>query len=720
MFRMAHDLLAYHAMDDISRLNPRNGTTWFIVAAAFLILLIAGVLHIRFGRQMVTLVSDQFNQEQLAVARSIQKLVEQALGSLEKELRQLADRVPAMPSSPVDRQARLQSELERMGMSGVVEIQLWNRAASRVWVYSRSAPCKVSSATTPIPDTGQLPEPGEIGMTRPEVIGSSVTMSMITPMDRRNDRFLLLKINLVQFLTPLLKDIGSGVSGYAWIIDDQGRFLYHPFTDFIGRSAFEVRQETYPNLSFVQIDRIQKEEMLQGREGTGTYQSAWHRGLTGTIDKLIAFCPIHISQTPRHFWSAAVVAPTHEIADALGQIHRWQLMIQGLMLLVVAAAAGALFLFEIRFSRRLENLVTARTQALKRSEEKYRLLIESAEDFIFTLDKAARLKSVNSYTAHFFGSDAEHLVDRPLSDLFSDDVGQRNSKAVQQVYTTQRSVREEIEIRSVDPPIWLNANYMPLKNEAGEIHMVLCIARDITENKNLQRNLIATEKLAALGTLAAGVAHEINNPLGVILGFCDLLVRKQPPGSQAYEDLKIIERQGLHCKEIVDNLLSFARDRKVSEESTDLNQCLEEIIKVARHTIERRTVTLKTDIARRLPPVRGDCRQLQQVFLNLMNNAVAAMPDGGLLTISASFDKSARNAVIKVSDTGGGIPEADLERIYEPFFTTKPEGEGTGLGLFVSYGIISSFGGSIRCESRVSEGHDRSGTTFIVKLPQSP
>ncbi|WP_372683829.1 nitrogen regulation protein NR(II), partial [Desulfosarcina sp.] len=494
-----------------------------------------------------------------------------------------------------------------------------------------------------------------------------------------------------------------------------------PFTDFIGRSAFDVRKEAYPDEDFVQIDRIQKEEMLQGREGTGIYHSSWHRGFTGRMSKLIAFCPIHIAQTPRQFWSVAVVAPTHEIASAVGQIHRWLLVLQGLVVLVVATAATALYLFEIRFSRGLEKLVDTRTRALKRSEEKYRLLIESAEDLIFTLDESARLKSVNSYTANFFGSDAEHLMDRSLADLLSEDVARRNIKAVQQVYATQRSVREEIEIRSVDPPVWLNANYMPLKNETGEISAVLCIARDITENKNLQRHLVTTEKLAALGTLAAGVAHEINNPLGVILGFCDLLLRKQSPESQTYEDLKIIERQGMHCKDIVENLLSFARESKVPEETTDLNQCLAEIIKVARHSIERQAVTLETDIARRIPPVRGDRRQLQQVFLNLMNNAVGAMPQGGVLTIGASYEKSSRRAVVKVSDTGCGIPEGDMDRIYEPFFTTKPEGEGTGLGLFVSYGIINSFGGSIHCESRAAERTgDRCGTTFTVKLPQRP
>jgi two-component system, NtrC family, sensor kinase len=692
---------------------------WGIAAVAAGVLLAATVVHLRFARQMVTLVSDQFNQEQLTVARGIQKLVENSLNSLEKELLQIAAQIEAPVADPTVWQVRLQLELERVSTVGVTEILVWDGATDGTWVFSRSDPPHQSQAAMAEFSPAALPAPGEVRISRPLTTGPGVQLLMAAAMTPDNGHFLIFRINLAWFLTPLLKEVRSGTSGYAWIIDDRGWFLYHPFTDFIGRSAFAVRQETYPELNFIQINRIQREEMLQGREGSGTYQAAWHRGLTGQIAKLIAFCPIQVSQTPRQFWSVAVVAPTHEIASAVSQIHHGQLVLQAVVVLVVAVAAAALYLFELRFSRGLERLVEARTRALKRSEEKYRLLIESAEDFIFTMDAQARLKSVNSYTANFFGADAEHLLDRCLSDLLAADVAERNIKAVQRVYATQRSVREEIEIRSVDPPVWLNANYMPLKNEAGEINTVLCIARDITESKNLQRRLVTTEKLAALGTLAAGVAHEINNPLGVILGFCDLLLRKQAPGSQAHDDLKIIERQGLHCKDIVDNLLSFARDRKVPEESTDLTQCLEEIVKVARHSIERRGVALKLDITRRPVRVRGDCRQLQQVLLNLMNNAVDAMPQGGVLTVGTVIEKGTRHAVVKVSDTGHGIAEADLDRIYEPFFTTKPEGEGTGLGLFVSYGIIKECGGSIDCESRVAERNgDRSGTTFLVKLPQ--
>ncbi|BBO84068.1 sensor histidine kinase [Desulfosarcina ovata subsp. sediminis] len=706
-------------MDSVSRNNRHFTHRLTIAGVAVLILLAAIVIHHRFTRRMIALVSDQFNQEQIAIARSVRKLVENSLNALEKELLQIAEQNATPIVEPERLQARLQHELERMTTSGIAQIRVWDRMAGRAWIFSRGGYVEESSPVPLHANADALPETGEIRMARPPSGGTLLDMVMMTPLGPGKQRFIFFRVNLAWLLAPLVNDIRSGISGYVWIIDDQGRFLYHPYTDFIGRSAFDVRKATYPELNFVQIDRIQKEEMLAGREGTGSYQSGWHRGITGPVDKLIAFCPIYISTTPRRFWSVAVVAPTQEIAGAVGQIHRWELVSLGLMLLVVVVAAAALIGIQLRFSRRLEKLVAARTQALKRSEEKYRLLIESAEDFIFTLDDKARLNAVNSYTAHFFGSDADDLIGRSLADLLSEDVARRNIKAVKQVYATRRSVREEIEIRSVDPAVWLNANYMPLKNEAGEITTVLCIARDITESKTLQHRLVTTEKLAALGTLAAGVAHEINNPLGVILGFCDLLVRKQPPESQAYQDLKIIERQGLHCKEIVDNLLSFARDRKISEESTDLNQCLEEIIKVARHSIERQGVTVTVSIARGMPPVCGDCRQLQQVFLNLMNNAVGAMPDGGELAIDAFFEKPSRHAAVKVSDTGCGIPEADMDRIYEPFFTTKPEGQGTGLGLFVSYGIISSFGGSLQCQSRVAgKSGERSGTTFIVKLPQ--
>jgi signal transduction histidine kinase len=261
---------------------------------------------------------------------------------------------------------------------------------------------------------------------------------------------------------------------------------------------------------------------------------------------------------------------------------------------------------------------------------------------------------------------------------------------------------------------------MPLKNEEGKVSSVLCIARDITENKQLERQLINTEKLASMGTLAAGVAHEINNPLGVILGFSDLLLEKTVENSQEYEDLKTIERQGLHCKQVVENLLSFARQGEGDAEYSDLNQSIEDIIKVVKHTLDMNNIELVLDLDKNIPQVKGDSRQLQQVFLNLINNAAAAMNEGGMLNIRAfmEMERGSRKAIVQFQDDGVGIKEGDIDRIFDPFFTTKPEGEGTGLGLFVSYGIITKYGGNIDCISHTADSSGKPrGTIFTIKLP---
>lgn len=365
----------------------------------------------------------------------------------------------------------------------------------------------------------------------------------------------------------------------------------------------------------------------------------------------------------------------------------------------------------------MEKKVEQRTEDLKKSEEKYRSLVESAEDFIFTVDSEGVFQSMNSFTANFFGGRPEEFIGRKISALFAEEVSARQFEVVRQVYKVGRSVRNEFEVEIADHRIWLSANFMPLKDEEGAVSAVLCIARDITENKNLERQLISTERLASMGTLAAGVAHEVNNPLGVILGFCDLLLRKTDHGSQAYEDLKTIERQGLHCKQVVENLLSFARLGEGKSEAADLNECVQDIIKVVKHTLEMHDIDLTLSLSENTPHVRGDPRKLQQVFLNLINNAISSMPAGGTLRIRTSSDRSASRGIVQFQDDGIGIREEDKDRIFEPFFTTKPEGEGTGLGLFVSYGIISKYGGTIDFKSNRGPGQRPSGTTFTIKLP---
>ncbi|MES0350928.1 MAG: ATP-binding protein, partial [Desulfobacteria bacterium] len=324
-------------------------------------------------------------------------------------------------------------------------------------------------------------------------------------------------------------------------------------------------------------------------------------------------------------------------------------------------------------------------------------------------------QSLNNFTANFFGGTPSQFLGRPISVLFSEAVASRQFKLIRTVFQFGKSVRDEFIVRMGQHHTWLSANFMPIKDEHERVISALCIARDITEHKKLESQLVNTEKLASMGTLAAGVAHELNNPLGIMLGFTDLLLEKLDKDSQDYQDLKTIERHSLHCKQVVENLLSFARQGEGEAEYCDINKAIDEIIGVVKHSLEMNDVELRVELAPGIPKVKGDLRQMQQVFLNLINNAAAAMEGGGALEIETASDS--RKVRVTVRDSGHGIKEEYMEKIFDPFFTTKSEGEGTGLGLFVSHGIVTKYEGTITCESRKEDGpHGPRGTTFTVML----
>ncbi len=230
------------------------------------------------------------------------------------------------------------------------------------------------------------------------------------------------------------------------------------------------------------------------------------------------------------------------------------------------------------------------------------------------------------------------------------------------------------------------------------------------ELQEAQEQLIQSEKLASIGQLAAGVAHELNNPISVMLGFSQAILRKLPEDDPLRKPLATIEREGLRCKGIIQNLLDFARRSKPSLQPTNVNEVLEAACALIEHQISLDNVVVTKGYDPHLPQVLADANQLQQVFVNIIINARDAMPQGGTLRL---ITRSLGDEVhIIFSDTGIGIPPENIKRIFDPFFTTKEVGQGTGLGLSVSYGIVEQHGGTIEVKSEVGVG-----TTFIVKLP---
>jgi two-component system, NtrC family, sensor kinase len=265
--------------------------------------------------------------------------------------------------------------------------------------------------------------------------------------------------------------------------------------------------------------------------------------------------------------------------------------------------------------------------------------------------------------------------------------------------------------------VHLSTKLIPIRNDRGEVYQILGISRDVTERREVDQRIYNTEKLASIGTLAAGVAHEINNPLAVILGFTDLLLERFPSRSSEYEDLKVIEYNANHAKKVVENLLGFARIAEGLEDIVDINHSVHTVIKIIQNTLMTKKVELEVLIPENLPRVRGDTREFQQVIFNLINNSIAAMEkSGGTLTITARAEGEWVH--VRVIDTGAGIPDRIKPQIFDPFFTTKKVGEGTGLGLSLCYGIVKKYGGKIGFSSSSEEDHpgEPAGTTFTVSM----
>ena len=253
----------------------------------------------------------------------------------------------------------------------------------------------------------------------------------------------------------------------------------------------------------------------------------------------------------------------------------------------------------------------------------------------------------------------------------------------------------------------------------GAPPLVVCSYRDVTDEREMTRQLSNAEKLAAIGRLAGGVAHEINNPLGGILAFAQILLRENCPPDEQREYLREIEKSAFRCKAIVEALLRFSRQSpRMKRAPLALNDVVRESLTLVSYKYAVRDVEIRCDLGDCLPPILGNANQLEQVLVNLLSNAfdaitsVTSKPTGAIELRTTATEGWVE---LQVADTGTGISDGHLAKIFDPFFTTKEEGKGTGLGLAVTYAIIREHGGRIAARNR-PEG----GAVFSVVLPAAP
>ena len=715
-----------------------------VIVVILLLLAAAFSLGMLSAKEMKRMIRENFNAQQLAFAKHAARILSGNFKILKRELTTLSLSPSIQYTEAVSWPNRMKIALMSAADYGVFKVKLINAegTASYSVDYTNAVFMeKGSYADKSYFKWCSKPEnKSKIYISEVErgVVAESepgLVMTMATPVYQvssdeahpipsyRFSGVLVFVVDAGSLARRILAPIRSGKTGYAWAIDDTGRFLYHIEKEFVGKNAFEVRKFRDKHISFVRIDEIQRAKMLRGKTGTSWYISGWHRAMRGKIKKLLAYAPVEVgAANATRLWSVAVVAPFSEVEDAVHGVYVRQAMIQGAFTVALLVVFAFFIANERLWLRTLQQEVKEKTkdlqlyaERLRRSQERYQTLVESADDLIYTLDVNCNIVSVNQYCTRLVGREASELIGKDIRDVIEYDDPQSLCAVLRRVLSTSEGIVHEEKVRIGGRQYWLDTKYKAMTSERTGMVGMLVISRDITEHKMVEERLFHTEKLASLGSLSAGVAHEINNPIAIILGFTEILLERFSQGSKEYEILKTIERQGNNCKKIVENLLAFARIPEKTTTETDVLEDLQKVVNVVMNTLVTEKIDLVTDIEENLPMVKGDGQQLEQVFLNIINNAVAAMDGGGILTISAH--RSDHTVDISFTDTGHGISSEYIDKIFEPFFTTKTVGEGTGLGLSVSYGIVKKFGGDIRVKSQTAEEGREPGTTFTVSLP---
>jgi len=357
---------------------------------------------------------------------------------------------------------------------------------------------------------------------------------------------------------------------------------------------------------------------------------------------------------------------------------------------------------------------------LRNKKNELQAIFDAVNDGVMVFDHTGAIQHLNHICPQFFSDDV--LSGGNCHDIFHPDTPlSPQSCPVELALHGERVETSMVLERDGHNTRYVDVTVNPIKDELGEKTRALVFLRDVTLKRLHEMQLIQTEKMSSIGVLATGIAHEINNPLTSVAGYAEALLRRFRDEPTLVSDsrldvfqkyLEVIVRESYHCKGIIGSLLNFGRKSDGLLATVHLNELLLEILELLRHQPNYGDMEVTSRLGEGLPDILGDPSGLRQVFMNLLINACHAIKDGGRVEVSSSFSEKDQALVVKISDTGCGIAHEVIDRIWDPFFTTKEVGKGIGLGLALSYNIIKRHGGEISVKSSVGKG-----SNFTVRLP---
>jgi len=431
-------------------------------------------------------------------------------------------------------------------------------------------------------------------------------------------------------------------------------------------------------------------------------------------------CPAYKNYHHRCWYMAGTLCPTcveGEYAKKIDSCHQCQVYrkCSGDEIQSLAESFDAMTL---SLKGNLSNLKHAES-VLNEQKARLQTILDAIPDFISLQDHEGRYVSVNRAFCDMLNKKIEEILGKFNGDLFPQILARQYNKEDRNLFKYGLPLTKENKITDKKGTSWLHVVKIAVLDADERVGGLVCSGRDITQLKAVQEQLTHAQKMESVGRLAAGVAHEINTPLGIILGYAQILLEDVEKEGQIHDDVTTIVKQTRVCSKIVADLLSFSRSRESIISEFDIHDAIDEVLDVLLHTFGLNHVVVKRNYYPSSLKMKGDKEKLKQVYINLLNNALDAIEKDGIISIQTGLGTVDGEIMISISDTGHGVTKENIRKIFEPFYTTKGPDKGTGLGLSVTFGIIKEHNGSIDVFSPpVSATDDQGrGTQFVVSLP---
>jgi signal transduction histidine kinase len=734
-------------------LKNREVLTPLIVILAFLfilslIIIIGQIFHQTLRNEM----ADQFNKQQLLLAQQVAINVESFLDHVYKDISVIA-RLPDIMRVGRSAQARAVVEgihfhiesdilvalrvLDRRGTilydSGYPRREGDSLADTKYFIRARTLRANEHLVTDLMNVVVERPDSKQF------IIAVPIYQTSSGSQDLQFNGVVLAVLSVDGLTQKYLLPVKSGTRGYAWMMDSDGTLLYHPTQpQMLGKNLFH----TEPSCFQCHRSFNAEKQMVEGKAETFGYYVA-----PGGENKLAAYYKFPVGVRS---WFVVVSAP---YSDVIALMHKSQsffsLLIIAIFITTLVASAISIITYrkKIKAEEKAMHLENQRRleQEIVIAKNYLENIIENTQTNLLVLDRDLTVRTVNTAQAMALGRPKKDIVERPFFSLFPDNLPRYEGIPIETLLHRCITARTSIEIKEyritgIQPePIFFDMNVSPLliadevtgiviasNNVTKRVHLEEALKqytaelenrvdKEVATAKKLEQQVLHSEKLAALGRLAAGVAHEIGNPLTSISTFAQLL-REMSTDTFAQSSLDTINSHIQRITEIVRQMSTFSRPDSTTIKLVQINDILKSSLDLMR--LDKRmksTLEITVNLSPDIPKTMIDEGQIAQVFINIILNALDAMPDGGKLSVLTRHGLSEQGLdtiFVEFHDSGIGIPPADLEKIFDPFYTTKEVGKGTGLGLSVSYNIVKRFKGDIKVASTLG-----AGTTFTIVLP---